>query len=340
MDDLRWILSGVAVAIIAVIFFLTRTRKKEKASLSANAADDVPSFSANADSPPPSAESYWGEMTAKENASAPGGDGWVDSVGPVRVISERDQQNLVEIENEQRSAQAVDPVGLSQVEAEPEMGEHRVVEEKISTGIPAQLTPAESFSDSPEAIEAVGPSVQSGEQGVYNTVAAEPLSDAPDETDNSNNDETAPVDDVIAVYVLGSSEEPVLKGDKILSASYSLHLEHGDMKIFHRTGEITTHGVVKEEIQFSMANMLAPGWFDIENMNQLETRGLSFFMQVNLVKNPSAVLDEMLICAHKMSAMLGANLCSAQRQLLDEAYTTHLRNKVKRLMKQQQSPPQ
>ena len=131
-------------------------------------------------------------------------------------------------------------------------------------------------------------------------------------------------DDVVSVYVL-AAKDSLIKGEQILSSSYALKLIHGDMKIFHR------HSDVNNKIQFSMANIQDPGWFDIENMHEMKTKGVSFFMQVNLVDDASDVLDEMLISAHKLSSMLGATLCGAQRQPLDVTSTKDLRDKVKRL---------
>ena len=133
------------------------------------------------------------------------------------------------------------------------------------------------------------------------------------------------VDDVISVYVLAQPDE-MIKGEKILSASYALHLDYGAMKIFHRHDQDE-----ERKIQFSMANIKQPGWFEIDHMNELETPGVSFFMQVNLVDKPSAILDEMMITAHGLSSMIGATLCGAQRKPLDEAQTNELREKVKRL---------
>ncbi len=331
MDDLRWILLAVAVVIIAAVFFLSRNKKKEKTTLLRDAADEIPSFSAN--------DSLEDEHNENRKNSEAGSD-WVDSVGPVRVVSEADQQSFFD-ESDDWSDTQTDETEVVDVELDPEAESRTALEHNSEPEILSVVSlPEHSPEHSPEP--------QPEPQPEPINTQEPPLPEqpdtavAPDDSGVSNSDTAEGADknaqaeeDVIAVYVLASKEEPMIKGDKILSASYALNLQHGDMKIFHRIEEVSMEGVVKDEIQFSMANLLEPGWFDIENMNQLETAGLSFFMQVSLVKNPCAVLDEMLICAHKMSAMLGAKLCSAQRQLLDEAYATHLRNKVKRLVKAQ-----
>jgi len=344
MDDLRWILSAIAVVVIAAVFFLTRSRKKEKLDLPLDAVKGVPSFGVNDDSGDEAGgvpdENYWGESRKKTAESAAENAAWVDNVGPVRVVSAIDQQSLFEIQNEQINTQTTEPEArLSEALSDEPAEAH-------SAAIAAMLTPIEpSPEELPEVAETeikikperATPPLQSEiETPSRETTEQGAVTD--DVSSQSNATENTSTDDVIAVYVLASTEEPQMKGDKILSAGYALHLQHGEMNIFHRIEEVSINGAVKDEIQFSMANLQEPGWFDIEKMNQLETQGLSFFMQVNLVENPSAVLDEMLICAHKMSTMLGAKLCSAQRQLLDEAYTNHLRNKVKQLIKAQQSP--
>ncbi|TNF37732.1 MAG: hypothetical protein EP315_02185 [Gammaproteobacteria bacterium] len=134
-------------------------------------------------------------------------------------------------------------------------------------------------------------------------------------------EETAEDDDLIVIYLIADNKEQ-LKGEQILSAAVASRLEHGDMKIFHRKDE---HG----EIQFSMADMKLPGWFDYDNMHKLRTRGVSFFMQAGLCSNPIRALDDMLLCAHSMASMLGARLCDQNKHLLNETVARSLREKAK-----------
>ena len=338
MDGLRWILLGVAVVIVGAVFFLSRNKRKEKTTLMRDAADEIPSFSAN--------DRLEGEHNENSHSNS-----WLDGVGPVRVVSEVEQQSFFD-ENDDWSdaqtneAEVADTEFKSEIEHHSEVSSAKLPSEDLpEEKLPEEKQPEEqqpeaanaqeSLAEQSEVVVASHPQEKTSPETKETTTDLETPDSVEDESDADKDAQAE--DDVIAVYVLASKEEPVIKGDKILSASYALDLQHGDMKIFHRIEEVSVGGVVKDEIQFSMANLHEPGWFEIEDMNQLETSGLSFFMQVNLVKNPAAVLDEMLICAHKMSAMLGAKLCSAQRQLLDEAYTIHLRNKVKRLVKTPQS---
>lgn len=306
MDELRWILLGIAVVMVAAIYFFSRSRKKDQPVSPLDAANEVPSFKAR--------ESFENE--------------WVDGVGPVRVVGSSDEEVIDHFREEQDDSEL-----SSKNYSQPE---DRFNIEPIVNDSPAEIYPVDPREDEYEDDEAAADEFEQQSPGQF----AEAAEKTPGHhsgithTEESESEATSPeanekeaaVDDVIAVYVLGTEEEPLIKGEKILSASYALHLEHGDMKIFHRHSETD-----QAKILFSMANIMQPGWFDIEHMHQLETRGVSFFMQVNLVDQPSRVLDDMLICAHGMATMLGASLCNPSKQLLDEAYTSHLREKVKKL---------
>lgn len=318
METLRWILLVIAVVIIVAIYYFSRTRNKEQSTSPLEPANDVPSFS------------------AKESAQEKGDNDWVDGVGPIRVRdqSDADQSQPVNNFHEEFSATKLPdtcdelPVEM-EVDLDLDLNANQRLNEKIPTEPnssrtnkkvepPSPESPEETSSAQREPAEPVKPEIKTNEEFVAH-------SDSTDSSQVIDPDEAA-IDDVISVYVLASEDAALIKGEKILSASYALQLEHGEMKIFHRHSENTAH-----KILFSMANIMNPGWFDIENINELETRGMSFFMQVNLVDHPSRVLDDMLICAHQMATMLGGVLCNSKKQPLDEAFTLILREKVKHL---------
>lgn len=154
-------------------------------------------------------------------------------------------------------------------------------------------------------------------------VEAEPLppeTDTPDPAPGSANPEPA-LPEVIALYVV-ARDRGELKGEQILSATYALNLEHGDMNIFHRKNAAGT-------IEFSMANMLPPGDFDLDGMHEMTTRGVSLFFQPPLVDNPARVLDEMMLCSHSLSTMLNGDIITEEKIRLDEAGARRLRTSVK-----------
>jgi len=318
MDALRWILLGIAVVIIVAIYFFSRTRTKEQQPSPLDAANDVPSFSAE---------------------KQPDNE-WVDGVGPVRVLDQDESahQGLNNIRNDLNRTQAPDwdslyekPVAERPVAEHPGTADQHESPQADAENSPSKISDDSNKSSSVEAEPESEPLVEPAQSESEKDPQSEDLSSGPavSSTDYPATAADGPaIDDVISVYVLASDEQPVITGDKILSASYALNLEYGEMKIFHRHSDSPSH-----EILFSMANILNPGWFELDKMNELKTRGMSFFMQANLVDHPARVLDDMLICAHQMSTMLGGVLCNAQRIPLDEAYTKTLRDKVKQLEK-------
>lgn len=328
MDELRWILLGVAVVFVFAVYFFSRTRRKESARSPIDAANDMPSFSA-------------GDELEDE---------WVHGVGPVRVVSRSEDDDVAvkpmgKIQPERNVTRNPEPVRAPQVESRPapaprqqtsaplkeafQFGDESVSEVRVVSRSAPEEPPEEPVIpepweepvSEPETLDTRPVDVPE-EPAVEQTPLTEPEAATGQAPGTSPGEE---VDDVVAVYVLGTEENPI-KGEQILSASYALKLEHGEMYIFHRYSEDRNR-----KILFSMANVLEPGWFDIEKINQIETRGVSFFMQVNLVDNPSRVLDDMLICAHSMATMMGAKLCNPHREPLDEAYTNGLRERVRKL---------
>jgi len=308
MEYLRWILLGVAIILVVAVYLFSRVRsKKDQYQSPLDAANDIPSFSA-------------------ENKSE---NEWMHGVGPVRVVSaERDIPDDVSTENEVKfSATENNDFNVS-------IEEKTAIENDFQ---PEPLDPVKSIPDDVRSTDENSNEYVSKEDISHDRQQEEPLITEKSSYEKAENEpeveqvKSEPentdvaIDDVISVYVLAQPGE-MIKGEKILSASYALHMDFGAMKIFHRHDQDE-----ERKIQFSMANIKQPGWFEIDHMNELETPGVSFFMQVNLVDKPSAILDEMMITAHGLSSMIGATLCGAQRKPLDEAQTKELREKVKHL---------
>jgi cell division protein ZipA len=130
-----------------------------------------------------------------------------------------------------------------------------------------------------------------------------------------------PEDDLVALYLVAPRGEHI-KGEQILSATYAVQLEFGDKNIFHRKDS-------DGSVMFSMASMQEPGYFDIDDMHHLKTRGITLFTQLSFCSQPLKSLDEMLICAHSLASMLTVQVCNADRKLLDENYTLGLRARAR-----------
>lgn len=296
MDQFRWILLGAAIILVIGIYLFGRQRKKSHTRLPLEAANQAPSFSAD------------------DGVD----DAWVDGVGPVRVVPSSDREIIEQFQQEIAEPSVLDRDNPFAGENDAHITDELMQDDSGDDGRYDEEIPDESLQAATET--PAQPAAESRASADYKTDAKADARQAP------QSEQQPPVDDVIAVFVMAEKEQPPIKGEQILSASYALNLQHGDMKIFHR------HSETDNRVLFSMANVFDPGWFELEQINQLETRGITFFMQVNRVEDPADVLDEMLISAHRMSTMLGASLCNAHRQPLDEAYTRQLREKVQTLI--------
>lgn len=157
-------------------------------------------------------------------------------------------------------------------------------------------------------------------------------SDDTDDTQQSEsvqNEEPVEVDDVVSLFLVVAKDK-VINGEHIYSACLGNNLQYGEMKIFHRMNE-------QGEIVFSLSDMMKPGWFEIDKINDHRTRGISLFVQLSMVADPVNALDDMLLCAHSISNLLGAQLCGEDRMLLNESTVKMMREKAKRFDKTDQS---
>lgn len=125
---------------------------------------------------------------------------------------------------------------------------------------------------------------------------------------------------IIVLYILARPPGQ-LAGDKINSVAQANGLVFGEMNIFHRFDK-------NKQSIFSLANMVEPGNFDPDVMHEMQTSGITLFMQVSTVADPDSAFDEMLQCAYRMSEMLEAQLCNRNRLPLTQSDAEQYRELV------------
>ena len=102
-------------------------------------------------------------------------------------------------------------------------------------------------------------------------------------------------------------------------------MEIGPLNIFHHYGV----GEMKmDEPLFSLANMLEPGVFDVENMEKFATPGLAMFMTLPGIIDGQVVFELMLNTAFRLAALLKADVCDEKRILLDEEKIEIIRTSI------------
>lgn len=120
--------------------------------------------------------------------------------------------------------------------------------------------------------------------------------------------------ELIVLHIIPRDKE-YIEGSAILHAASELEMTFSTMQVFHHYG---IGEMKKDEALFSLANMMEPGDFDLENIDRLTTPGLVIFMTLPTVIDGQVVFELMLNTAQRLAAFLGADVCDENRALINE----------------------
>ncbi len=141
-------------------------------------------------------------------------------------------------------------------------------------------------------------------------------------TDRKARESVPEPEEVLVITVVGKQQS--LDGQALLQVVLACGLRHGDMNLFHRFEE----GIDKGAVQFSMANAVNPGTFDLERMNELSTPGVSFFMSMSEPKDPKNAFECMLATAETVAKHLGGDLLDENRSVMRPQTKAHYRERI------------
>ncbi|WP_417762827.1 cell division protein ZipA [Shewanella sp.] len=116
--------------------------------------------------------------------------------------------------------------------------------------------------------------------------------------------------DVLALHVVARSGQQ-LNGAELLPALLALNFKYGEMQIFHRHEDNAGHG----KVLFSLANMVKPGVFDPDNMEQFTTQGIVLFMTLPCYGDALFNFSNMLNSAQQLADDLDALLLDGERNI-------------------------
>jgi cell division protein ZipA len=114
--------------------------------------------------------------------------------------------------------------------------------------------------------------------------------------------------DVLVLHVVAKDGEQI-QGAELLPCLLSLNFKFGDMDIFHRHLDNAGNG----KVLFSMANMLKPGVFDPDNMEQFSTEGVVLFMTLPCYGDAVMNFSTMLNSAEQLADDLDAVVLDERR---------------------------
>ncbi|MFT4874725.1 cell division protein ZipA [Congregibacter sp.] len=132
--------------------------------------------------------------------------------------------------------------------------------------------------------------------------------------------------EVIILHVMSRNSEG-FAGKDILEILLACDLRFGDMSFFHRHEQQAGRG----PIQFSVANMLQPGVFDIDRMDGISTKGLVFFITLPGPQDMIQAFDYMLETARVVARNLGGDLLDESRSVLTQQTVEHSRQQIREL---------
>ncbi|RLV58834.1 cell division protein ZipA [Parashewanella curva] len=119
--------------------------------------------------------------------------------------------------------------------------------------------------------------------------------------------------DVLVLHVVAKEGEE-LKGAELLPSMLTVNFKFGEMNIFHRHENPAGTG----NVLFSIANMVNPGTFDLDNMEQFSTPGIVLFMRLPCHGDALRNFSTMLNSAEQLADDLGAELRDGERQLWND----------------------
>jgi cell division protein ZipA len=144
------------------------------------------------------------------------------------------------------------------------------------------------------------------------------------------------IEEVIVINVF-APEGQSFSGIELLQLILNCGMRYGEMDIFHRHED----GFDRGRVQFSMANAIEPGTFDLETMGEGDCPGVSFFMGLPGPKNSMKAFDFMLETAQALVRNLGGELRDERRSPMSDQTIAHCRQRIRdferrRLMRSKQ----
>jgi cell division protein ZipA len=130
--------------------------------------------------------------------------------------------------------------------------------------------------------------------------------------------------EVIILSVVMPANQQIF-GAALLPSLLTLGLKYGDMNIFHRHEDNAGNG----KVTFSLANIMNPGSFDLDNIESFATRGVSLFMTLPNAGEPLSVFAQMLNAAKQLAQEFNAQVIDDKRNVMTKQTEQHYIGKIR-----------
>jgi cell division protein ZipA len=130
--------------------------------------------------------------------------------------------------------------------------------------------------------------------------------------------------EVIILSVVMPANQQIF-GAALLPSLLTLGLKYGDMNIFHRHEDNAGNG----KVTFSLANIMNPGSFDLDNIESFATRGVSLFMTLPNAGESLSVFAQMLNAAKQLAQEFNAQVIDDKRNVMTKQTEQHYIGKIR-----------
>ena len=135
----------------------------------------------------------------------------------------------------------------------------------------------------------------------------------------------------LIVLHVKASDPNGFTGSDLLEILLACDLRYGDKDILHRHEQADGQG----SLQFSVANMVEPGTFNLEDINSFQTPGVTFFMALPGPEDPVAAFDCLVETANCLIKNLDATLLDEHHEVASLQAVNHYRDRVARFARRQ-----
>ncbi len=128
---------------------------------------------------------------------------------------------------------------------------------------------------------------------------------------------------VVVLNIMAKADQH-FSGMDVRDALLAQGLEYGAMKIYHYYPD----GQTRSYPLCSVANTVEPGTLELEQLEDMQTPGLSLFMQLPGPVEGREALEKTLAIGRGMAEQLGGELCDETRSVLSVQTIGHLKEKI------------
>lgn len=129
----------------------------------------------------------------------------------------------------------------------------------------------------------------------------------------------------LVMLYLAAKSGHTISGAELVLAAEKVGLIHGHHNIYHRLADSSAGS----EPVFSMANVIQPGYFDLDRIDTLTTPGVSFFLTLPGPLTAVQAWDSMLPIAERMAQLLDAVLLDSERNALGRQRILHIKEELR-----------